>query len=98
MTRPSGPNAALRDARRARGWTQHETAEHVLEWLAAHSLPAPAAFDQKAVSRLERGVIRWPHEDVRAALRAVFEAATDTELGLSRRRHSAPSKLRTPAI
>ncbi|MFD7552169.1 helix-turn-helix domain-containing protein [Streptomyces sp. NPDC059816] len=86
-------NDALRHARTIRGWTQDQTARKVRTWLTDHDRPAAPGFDAQTVSRLERGVIRWPRSDIRAALRAVFDTNTDTALGLSPRRARAS---RTP--
>ena len=38
--------------------------------------------DARWVGKLERGEIRWPNEERRAALRDVFGVDTDTDLGL----------------
>lgn len=86
-------NDALRHARASHDWTQDQTAEKVRTWLTGHGRPAAPGFDAQTVSRLERGVIRWPRADIRAALRAVFGADTDTALGFSPRRAT-----RTPSV
>lgn len=43
----------------------------------------PGGMDAHYVGKLERGVVRWPNHDYRAALRATLRAATDTELGFA---------------
>ncbi|MEU9337915.1 helix-turn-helix domain-containing protein [Streptomyces sp. NPDC048290] len=88
-------NDALRRARNTRGWTQDQTAEKIRTWLTDHGRPPAPGFDAQTVSRLERGAIRWPRADIRAALRAVYAADTDTALGLSPGR--APRTPHTPA-
>ncbi|MDW5324258.1 hypothetical protein [Plantactinospora sp. KLBMP9567] len=40
------------------------------------------ALDANYVGKLERGVIRWPQPEYRQALRTLFDAATDADLGL----------------
>lgn len=47
------------------------------------------AVDERHVGKWERGETRWPREHYRAALRAILNVAADTDLGFSRRRHSA---------
>ncbi|MFB8243377.1 multiprotein-bridging factor 1 family protein, partial [Kitasatospora purpeofusca] len=78
-------NAVLQQARSTRGWTQEETAEHVRTWCRRNGLD-PGSFDAATVSRLECGRIKWPRDEVRRALRTVFEVETDAELGLVGRR------------
>ncbi|WP_369373630.1 hypothetical protein AB1046_06730 [Promicromonospora sp. Populi] len=43
----------------------------------------PTNLDARAIARYERGVVRWPQESYRLALRAVLGATTDAELGFS---------------
>ncbi|MFG2918129.1 helix-turn-helix domain-containing protein [Kitasatospora sp. NPDC048298] len=74
-------NTALQQAREARGWTQEKVAVLVQAWCREEGLD-PGSFDAATVSRLECGRIRWPRDEVRRALRAVFEVETDAELGL----------------
>lgn len=40
--------------------------------------------DARWIAKLERGDIRWPNGERRAALRLVFDAAGDADVGLSR--------------
>lgn len=47
------------------------------------------ALDGHYVAKLERGVIRWPGDDYRCALREVLGATTDSELGFRRPRRGA---------
>ncbi|MFF2819594.1 multiprotein-bridging factor 1 family protein [Kitasatospora cineracea] len=78
-------NTALRQAREVRGWSQGKVADLVQDWCWKNELD-PGSFDAVTVSRLECGRIRWPRDEVRQALRAVFEVETDAELGLVGRR------------
>src|ERR1700730_5569989 len=57
-----------------------------------HYLSRP--IDGKHYGRIERGEIRWPGRDLRDALRRVFDAPTEAELGLFIDR-GQPSVLRT---
>lgn len=41
------------------------------------------ALDANYVGKLERGVVRWPREEYRAALRAVLGVSDDTDLGFA---------------
>ncbi|GGI67409.1 hypothetical protein GCM10011581_00290 [Saccharopolyspora subtropica] len=43
------------------------------------------AVDANHVGKWERGVITWPGAHYRAALRRIFNVATDAELGFARR-------------
>ena len=77
-------NARLRGARGERGETQEQVAQGV-----GARLGYPV--DPEYISRLERGVVTWPHADHRAALRAHFGVASDAELGFyCRRSATAP--------
>ena len=82
------PNVLLRQARLRtpspadpdRAMSQRELAEA----LNAHVFRTTARvvpLDRHYISRLERGVRRYPIADYRAAFRAVLDAATDAELG-----------------
>lgn len=62
--------------------SRQELAEAANAWLAEHS-DRPGAMDAHYVAKLERGVVRWPNHDYRAALRATLKAATDSELGFA---------------
>jgi hypothetical protein len=48
-------------------------------------------LDANYIGKLERGLIRSPQADYRAALRAITGVRTDPELGFRVRRHSSPS-------
>ncbi|MGY0466716.1 helix-turn-helix domain-containing protein [Kitasatospora sp. cg17-2] len=94
-------NTALQQAREVRGWTQEAVATRVHAWCQKRGLD-PGSFDATTVSRLECGRIRWPRDEVRQALRAVFEVETDAELGLvgtrrprTRNREVSPTQRRT---
>jgi transcriptional regulator with XRE-family HTH domain len=78
------PNERLRALRHAHGWTQEQAADAVADAVSAQTRKArPTGIDAQWIGRLERGERRWPNADYRAALRAVYGVATDTELGLS---------------
>jgi hypothetical protein len=85
------PNLLLRQARLRtpspadpdRAMSQRELAEA----LNAHVFRTTARvvpLDRHYISRLERGVRRYPIADYRAAFRAVLGGATDAELGFGR--------------
>lgn len=76
----SEPNGLLSSARHARRLTQQQLAEAVG---AAHwrLFDREAAIDADHVSKLERGLIRWPNRRYREAFRVVLGATTDAELG-----------------
>lgn len=77
-------NERIRALRHARGWTQEEAADAVADAVcAATKRGRPTGIDSQWISRIERGLLRWPNADYRAALRTVYGAATDAELGLS---------------
>ncbi|MQS17604.1 helix-turn-helix transcriptional regulator [Streptomyces kaniharaensis] len=82
-------NTVLQQARRVRGWTQEKVAVLVQAWCREEGLD-PGSFDATTVSRLECGRIRWPRDEVRQALRAVFKVKTDAELGLVGTRRPRP--------
>jgi transcriptional regulator with XRE-family HTH domain len=54
------------------------------------------AMDADYVSKLERGVHRWPGKDYRSALRAVLGAKTDLELGFYSTRSKAATAVSDP--
>ena len=90
-------NERIRALRHARGWTQEQAAEAVADAVcAATNRGRPTGIDAQWVSRLERGELRWPNADYRAALRAVYGAATDAELGLSGMRSQAQDSAHAP--
>ncbi|OLF16395.1 hypothetical protein [Actinophytocola xanthii] len=57
-----------------------ELAEAVNAWLLVNT-DRPGILDDAYVARLERGRIRWPNSDYRAAFRAVLGATSDAGLG-----------------
>jgi transcriptional regulator with XRE-family HTH domain/tetratricopeptide (TPR) repeat protein len=78
------PNERIRALRHAHGWTQQQAADLVAAAVSRDTRRGrPTGIDVQWVSRIERGELRWPNADYRAALRAVYGAATDGELGLS---------------
>lgn len=84
----SNPNDRLRGAReRTRSprlpgapMSRQEVADAANAWLAEHT-DREGGMDARYIGRLERGAVRWPNADYRAALRATLTAATDLELG-----------------
>ncbi|SHG23018.1 hypothetical protein SAMN05444320_10793 [Streptoalloteichus hindustanus] len=68
---------------------RQELAELVNSWLYQHR-GRVAELDENYIGKLERGVIRWPQDDYRAALRAVL-GATDRSLGFYPPRRKPPT-------
>ncbi len=64
-----------------------ELAEAVNTWLSEH-VDRPGALDEQAIARYERGTVRRPNRDYRAALRAVLGATSDAELGFGQQASS----------
>ncbi len=58
------------------------------------------AIDDHYIGKLERGAIRWPQVDYRAALRTILRTDTDTALGFRRprRTHSRPTDVIIPPV
>jgi len=79
----------LRALRLARGWTQEHAAAAVQAKVRADTGQDARTIDAAWIGRLERGRLKWPTDDYRAALRAVYGVATDTDLGLSGARSQA---------
>ncbi|MFJ8477347.1 hypothetical protein [Kitasatospora sp. NPDC094011] len=71
----------FRHARLAMGLTQRQVAEQVRALVEAVT-KRESSFDAGYVSRIERGLITWPHEHYRQALCVVLRAGTAAELGL----------------
>ncbi|MFI2077028.1 multiprotein-bridging factor 1 family protein [Streptomyces triculaminicus] len=88
-------NEALRKHRRARRWTQEQAAERVCAQVQAVTGRDPE-LDANWISRLERGAITWPSGDYRAALCAVFQVASEVELGLYPKGSAAQGGKPTP--
>jgi transcriptional regulator with XRE-family HTH domain len=86
---PNIPNEKLRALRDAQGWTQADAASAVADEVRAATGEIPDGIDAAWIGRLERGRLRWPNAESRAALRTVYGAATDAELGLSGARSRA---------
>lgn len=74
--REAMPSLRVPDAHLSRA----ELAEAINRWLTSNT-DRPGILDDSYVARLERGRIRWPNADYRAALRAVLGALSDAELG-----------------
>ncbi|GAA2790509.1 hypothetical protein GCM10010522_04850 [Kribbella solani] len=62
----------------------------VNEWVWQHR-GRRTDLDANYIGKLERGLIRSPQADYRAALRAITGVRTDPELGFRVRRHSSPA-------
>ncbi|MEU6310279.1 helix-turn-helix transcriptional regulator [Streptomyces sp. NPDC047014] len=84
-------NEALRRHRNSQRWTQTQVAERVCAQVQAATGRDPE-LDANWVSRLERGAITWPSGDYRAALCAVFQVASEEELGLYPKGSAAPDE------
>ncbi|WP_250290802.1 hypothetical protein [Frankia sp. CiP1_Cm_nod1] len=90
------PNDLLRHARlrldsmRSPGEniSRQELADLVASWIFQEKDGRVVPIDDHYIGKLERGVVRWPQEDYRSALRAIFGAKTDSELGFYRRRRA----------
>lgn len=74
------PNRRLTDARMAARLTQDGLAE-LANAQVERDTGTSGAMDADYVSKLERGVHRWPGKGYRRALRAVLGAQTDLDLG-----------------
>jgi hypothetical protein len=89
------PNYVLRRARLLRRseeipdspMTRRQLAEAVNAWI-DKNLNVKEYLSANDIGKLERGVVRWPRENVRRALRAVLAVASDAELGLYNVRES----------
>lgn len=77
------PNACLSRA---------ELAEAVNAWLHEHTQRV-GALDDHTIARYERGKVRWPGHDYRAALREVLKATSDAELGFTHARGGNPDDM-----
>jgi hypothetical protein len=89
------PNDLLCGAREAADLTQGQLAE-LGNAEVEHITGKPGAMDADYLSKLERGVHRWPNKHYRQALRAVLSASTDAELGFRSTRHRAATVGRDP--
>lgn len=78
-------NEAFRQLRTGRRWTQADVAERVCDQIERATGRRPVT-DAIAISRMERGVVTWPHVDTRKALRVVFGVNTDADLGFYSKR------------
>lgn len=74
------PNRRLIAARAAAGLTQGAVAE-LANARVEQDTGKPGVMDADYVSKLERGVYRWPGKHYRRALRTVLGASTDSDLG-----------------
>ncbi|MGB3438775.1 MAG: hypothetical protein WBA97_08485 [Actinophytocola sp.] len=74
--REATPSLRVPDAHMSRA----ELAESANGWLTSNT-DRPGILDDGYVARLERGRIRWPNADYRAAFRGVLGALSDAELG-----------------
>ena len=65
--------------------SRKELAELVRDWIRRNQ-DSDTPIDETHIGRIERGDVRWPRADYRAALRAVLGVGSDAELGFLRRR------------
>jgi hypothetical protein len=99
------PNTHLRQLREYHCLARHELAEQINSYLWIHHR-ARTELDANYIGKLERGVITWPSEHYRQALRTILRTPTDTELGFRNTRrtlippipqpHTAPPHPETP--
>ncbi len=78
-------NDVLRKLRLFHQWTQAELAERVCDQVERATGRRPSV-DSMTISKLERGLISWPHRDSRQALREIFSVRSDADLGLYSKR------------
>lgn len=92
-------NNKLRIKRLAAGLTESQLAEAVAKLVSAETGHA-AALDGNYISKLERGKITWPNSVYRRALRELFAAGSDAELGFfaTRTRRDAQRWLPAPGV
>ncbi|MFE4515579.1 hypothetical protein ACFRMQ_15475 [Kitasatospora sp. NPDC056783] len=74
-------NVLFKQARLALGLPQRQVANQVRE-VVEEATGRESSFDADYVSRMERGLITWPHEHYRQALCLVLRVETAAELGL----------------
>ncbi|MEV7342231.1 hypothetical protein [Streptomyces sp. NPDC093544] len=81
------PNTQLRHAREYLCLSRQELAEQVnaVIWT-RHSVRAE--LDANYIGKLERGVITWPGDQYREAVRTILRTSTDTELGFRNTRRA----------
>ncbi|MGH3917197.1 MAG: helix-turn-helix domain-containing protein [Pseudonocardiaceae bacterium] len=77
---PGDANDLLRAAREVAVLTQGQLAE-LANIQVEQETGKPGAMDADYLSKLERGIHRWPNRDYRAALRRVLGRKSDAELG-----------------
>ena len=77
--------------RLARGLTQGALAHLVCAEI-EKATGRQAAVEAQTISRIERGVITWPNQETRRALRAVLQAESDEDLGLYAKRTHADAE------
>jgi len=68
-----------------RALSRRELAELVQGWI-IENRRRDTPIDEVHIGKIERGEIRWPNADYRAAFRAVLGATADSDLGFSTRR------------
>ena len=74
-------NDLIRTRRIQRGWTQEQAAEAVSVVVRRETGTNPGV-DAMWIGRLERGLIKWPNKNYRAALLEVYGVQDPIELGL----------------
>lgn len=92
---PSEPNDLLRAAREAAGMTQGQLAE-LANGQVEQATAKLGAMDADYISKLERGVHRWPNQQYRTSLRLVLRRQTDGELGFFSTRSRAATVEHNP--
>lgn len=88
-------NDLLRAAREVAVLTQGQLAE-LANMQVEEETGKPGAMDADYISKLERGIHRWPNRDYRAALRHVLGRGSDAELGFFSTRCRAATVGRSP--
>lgn len=89
-------NVKLRCRRLAVGKTETQVAAEIARLVSSWTGRIPA-IDGNYVSKLERGVITWPNNTYRRAFRALFDAASDADLGFYARRTRRDAERWNPA-
>lgn len=92
------PNHALRQARLGmpsphapfRSMSRRELADAVNAWL-HQDTGKTFCLDGNHIGKYELGEYTWPHNHYRRALRAILNAASDSEIGFHPRRRTPPS-------
>ena len=89
------PNDLLRAAREVAGLTQGQLAERANTQV-EQATGTPGAMDADYISKLERGVHRWPNQVYRTALRQVLHQRAEDDLGFFSTRSRAATVAASP--